>query len=133
MNFILAVGEPLKKWSCYECNKTFYSSAQLQQHLSEHDDLTTGYGSFSDDDEKPSRKGKASSRQPVAKKRNMKKGKGVSMIDSVRYWCLKAMSVKNFKYIILSLPYDFASQETENIPPQFQNWKKKKTSIYLNK
>lgn len=36
--YLLVLREQEKNWPCYECNRRFVSSEQLQQHLNMHDD-----------------------------------------------------------------------------------------------
>lgn len=38
MAFFSVLREQEKNWPCYECNRRFVSSEQLQQHLNMHDE-----------------------------------------------------------------------------------------------
>lgn len=97
------------QFPCYECNRSFKTSAQLHRHLLIHEDP------FSKDDEDYKV-------EEGPKKRHRRKGIPVRAEGS-----LTASGKRRGR------PPKVQQEVNQDEPNVFQSWKKKKTSIYLNR
>ena len=99
------------KWACYECDKKFKTSVQLQLHVAQHEN--DDYQEDSDDDPtltetsmgRTTKRKLPASRFPLAKKKRLKGNKKIKDIMA----------------------------SSDDSAGKFQSWKKKKTNLYLNK
>ncbi|CAH1797479.1 unnamed protein product [Owenia fusiformis] len=101
-----------EKWQCFECTKKFQSSGQLMAHLAEHEDTDI----LSDDDNDPD---VTEDSLAVSGNHSNRSSKDASEGES------------NNKASDSDMGVDNGVKETSSTT--FQSWKKKKTSIYLNR